>query len=67
MLTNKRGFTMSPTAISEAVRDEIQRFESVHPSIYAIHDLIEEIDNPVVQQQLRDHILSIEGNYFLDF
>ncbi|ESO09980.1 hypothetical protein HELRODRAFT_73239 [Helobdella robusta] len=52
---------MSPTAISVAVRDEIQRFESVHPNIYAIHELIDDINILAIQQQLRDHIISIEG------
>ncbi|ESN93906.1 hypothetical protein HELRODRAFT_180559 [Helobdella robusta] len=40
---------------SVAIRQEIQRFESVHPSIYAIYDLIEAIPDLLVQQQLREH------------
>ena len=46
---------------SLAVRQEIQRFESVHPSIYAIYDLIEAIQDPLIQQQIREHVVCIEG------
>ena len=46
---------------SAAIRQEIQRFESVHPSIYAIYDLIESIPDPVLGQQIRDHVVCIEG------
>lgn len=46
---------------SLAIRQEIQRFESVHPSIYAIYDLIESIPDPMLGQQIRDHVVCIEG------
>ena len=46
---------------SQAIRQEIQRFESVHPSIYAIYDLIESIPDPLLGQQIRDHVVCIEG------
>ena len=46
---------------SMAIRQEIQRFESVHPSIYAIYDLIESIPDPVLGQQIRDHVVCIKG------
>lgn len=46
---------------SLAIRQEIQRFESVHPSIYAIYDLIEAIQDPLIQQQVREHVVCIEG------
>jgi len=49
---------------SMAIRQEIQRFESVHPSIYAIYDLIESIPDPVLGQQIRDHVVCIEGKDF---
>lgn len=45
-----------------AIRQEIQRFESVHPSIYAIYDLIELINDQQIAQQIRDHVVCIEGN-----
>lgn len=44
-----------------AIRQEIQRFESVHPSIYAIYDLIELIPDVQVATQIREHIVNIEG------
>lgn len=46
---------------SEAIRNEIQRFEGVHPSIYAIYDLIELAGDTVVAQRIRDHVVCIEG------
>lgn len=49
---------------SLAIRQEIQRFESVHPSIYAIYDLIELIPDTLVAQQIRDHVVCIEGKTF---
>lgn len=49
---------------SLAIRQEIQRFESVHPSIYAIYDLIDLIPDGVVAQQIRDHVVCIEGKLF---
>lgn len=45
-----------------AIRQEIQRFESVHPSIYAIYDLIELIPDQQIAQQIRDHVVCIEGD-----
>ena len=51
---------------SLAIRQEIQRFESVHPSIYAIYDLIESIPDAILGQQIRDHVVCIEGKlYFI--
>lgn len=48
---------------SLAIRQEIQRFESVHPSIYAIYDLIDllPITDAQIAQQIRDHVVCIEG------
>lgn len=50
---------------SLAIRQEIQRFESVHPSIYAIYDLIDLLPLPDAQiaQQIRDHVVCIEGKF----
>lgn len=48
---------------SLAIRQEIQRFESVHPSIYAIYDLIELIPDAIISQQVREHVMSIEGEF----
>ncbi|KAF7284242.1 hypothetical protein GWI33_022392 [Rhynchophorus ferrugineus] len=46
---------------SLAIRQEIQRFESVHPSIYAIYDLLDMIPDGHKAQQIRDHVVCIEG------
>uniref|UniRef100_A0A1B6K9Y5 Centaurin-gamma-1A n=1 Tax=Graphocephala atropunctata TaxID=36148 RepID=A0A1B6K9Y5_9HEMI len=48
---------------SSAIRQEIQRFESVHPSIYAIYDLIELIPDALIAQQIRDHVVCIEDSF----
>lgn len=48
---------------SAAIRQEIQRFESVHPSIYAIYDIIELIPDPLLAQQIREHVVCIEGAF----
>uniref|UniRef100_A0A915PIM5 Uncharacterized protein n=1 Tax=Setaria digitata TaxID=48799 RepID=A0A915PIM5_9BILA len=42
--------------ISEQIRNEIQRFESVHPCIYTVYDLIELIPDQLLQNQLRDQV-----------
>uniref|UniRef100_A0A1I7VCY0 AGAP1 protein n=2 Tax=Loa loa TaxID=7209 RepID=A0A1I7VCY0_LOALO len=46
--------------ISEQIRNEIQRFESVHPCIYTVYDLIELIPDQLLQNQLRDQVVCIE-------
>lgn len=43
------------------IRKEIQRFESVHPNIYTVYDLVDSIADFNLQQQLREHIVNIEG------
>ncbi|XP_066538680.1 arf-GAP with GTPase, ANK repeat and PH domain-containing protein 3 isoform X2 [Hoplias malabaricus] len=48
---------------SAAIRAEIHRFESVHPNIYAIYDLIERIDDLALQNQIREHVISIEDSF----
>lgn len=48
---------------SLAIRQEIQRFESVHPSIYAIYDLLEVIPDPLLAQQIREHVVCIEDSF----
>jgi hypothetical protein len=56
---------------SMSIRHEIQRFESVHPSIYAIYDLIELIPDQLLSQQIREHVVCIEGktpfSLFIEF
>jgi Arf-GAP/GTPase/ANK repeat/PH domain-containing protein 1/3 len=47
---------------SSFIKSEIERFESVHPSIYSIYELIDEIKDPLnIQPQIRDHVMIIEG------
>ncbi|XP_067928616.1 arf-GAP with GTPase, ANK repeat and PH domain-containing protein 1-like [Watersipora subatra] len=58
-----QGFAQKTSYISNEIRQEIQRFESVHPSIYAIYDLIEGITDPNLQAQIRDHVVSIEDSF----
>ncbi|XP_069815692.1 arf-GAP with GTPase, ANK repeat and PH domain-containing protein 3 isoform X4 [Dendropsophus ebraccatus] len=48
---------------SVAIRAEIQRFESVHPNIYAIYDLIERVDDLALQNQIREHVIAIEDSF----
>ncbi|KAF6085297.1 ArfGAP with GTPase domain, ankyrin repeat and PH domain 3 [Phyllostomus discolor] len=48
---------------SAAIRAEIQRFESVHPNIYAIYDLIERMEDLALQNQIREHVISIEDSF----
>uniref|UniRef100_A0AAX7VJL2 Arf-GAP with GTPase, ANK repeat and PH domain-containing protein 3 n=1 Tax=Astatotilapia calliptera TaxID=8154 RepID=A0AAX7VJL2_ASTCA len=55
-----QGFVLSNSA---AIRAEIHRFESVHPNIYAIYDLIERIDDLALQNQIREHVISIEDSF----
>lgn len=44
-----------------AIRQEIQRFESMHPNIYSIYDLVDLVSDPVLAQQIREHVVCIEG------
>ncbi|XP_070536792.1 arf-GAP with GTPase, ANK repeat and PH domain-containing protein 1-like isoform X4 [Ptychodera flava] len=48
---------------SLAIREEIQRFESVHPHIYAIYDLLEQVEDPIVLNSLREHVVCIEDAF----
>ncbi|VDK24869.1 unnamed protein product [Anisakis simplex] len=56
-----RATANSNAYISEQIRNEIQRFESVHPCIYTVYDLIELIPDQMLQNQLRDQVVCIEG------
>lgn len=60
---NPRGPMQPYLSNSLAIRQEIQRFESVHPSIYAIYDLIDAIPDPLIQQQIREHVVCIEDSF----
>ena len=60
-MANHPNYMSSYMTNSLAIRQEIQRFESVHPSIYAIYDLIELVPDPLLAQQIREHVVCIEG------
>ncbi|CAL8406772.1 unnamed protein product [Arctogadus glacialis] len=49
-------------ANSAAIRTEIQRFESVHPNIYSIYELLERVEEPLLQNQIREHVIAIEAS-----
>ena len=53
----------SNASISQQIRHEIQRFESVHPCIYAVYDLIELIPDGIIQDKLREQIVHIEDSF----
>lgn len=59
-----RQHTQACLNTSLSIRQEIQRFESVHPSIYALYDLVELVPDPLLAQQIRDHVVAIEGRLF---
>ncbi|THD24955.1 Arf-GAP with GTPase ANK repeat and PH domain-containing protein 1 [Fasciola hepatica] len=49
--------------VSHSIRQEIIRFESVHPSIYAIYDLVDAIDDKNISDSLRQLVVSIEDAF----
>lgn len=64
--TTSQSMTFQPCFYSNslAIRHEIHRFESVHPSIYAIYDLLELIggtDGAMIAHRMREHVVCIEG------
>ncbi|XP_061571964.1 arf-GAP with GTPase, ANK repeat and PH domain-containing protein 1 isoform X2 [Cololabis saira] len=48
---------------SAAIRAEIHRFESVHPNIYSIYELLERVEEPLLQNQIREHVIAIEDAF----
>ena len=51
-------------ANSSFIKSEIERFEGVHPSIYSVYELIEDLkDQPNIQAQIRDHVMTIEDSF----
>lgn len=60
-MTNRLGQPYLSSSL--AIRQEIQRFESVHPSIYAIYDIIELVQDPLLAQQIREHVVCIEDSF----
>jgi len=49
---------------STFIKSEIERFESVHPSIYSIYELLDEIrDQKPLSTQIREHVMIIEDSF----
>lgn len=48
-------------ANSNAIRSEVVRFESVHPAIYAIYDLLEQISDSELYFNIKEQVINIEG------
>ncbi|XP_023220868.1 centaurin-gamma-1A-like isoform X1 [Centruroides sculpturatus] len=48
---------------SPAIRREIRRFESVHPSIYAVYDLLELVPDPPLARRIREHVVGVEDSF----
>ena len=49
---------------SSFIKSEIERFESVHPSIYSVYELIDEIKDQLnLQPQIREHVMIIEDSF----
>ncbi|KAF8562611.1 hypothetical protein P879_11441 [Paragonimus westermani] len=57
------GSLSSADEVAHSVRQEIIRFESVHPSIYAIYDLIDAIEDKNISESLRQLVVSIEDAF----
>nr|CAA10736.1 centaurin gamma 1A [Caenorhabditis elegans] len=53
------------TLHSEQIRSEIQRFESVHPCIYQIYDLLNLLPDGchAISEQIREQIVSVEDAF----
>ncbi|EYC41058.1 hypothetical protein Y032_0584g311 [Ancylostoma ceylanicum] len=61
------GFPGTNTLHSEQCRAEIQRFESVHPCIYQIYDMLECLPLPPeyahMRDEIRDQVVCIEDAF----
>ena len=53
--------------VSAQIRNEIRRFESVHPCIFTIYDLLDCIEDGLVKERIRDQVSNIEGMLALKF
>ncbi|CBY20132.1 unnamed protein product [Oikopleura dioica] len=51
------------TSTSAAIQSEICRFESVHPNIYAVYELLQCVSDPTLQNQIREHVINIEDSF----
>lgn len=48
-------------ANSAAIRADIQRFQWVHHNVYSTCELLGCVEEPVLQNQIREHVIAIEG------
>lgn len=48
---------------SNDIKQEIARFESVHPAIYAMYDLIESLADRRQAEMFRRQVASVEGKF----
>lgn len=46
---------------SHAIRQELQRYESVHPNIYVIYDHLQLLPDPFLAQDIWKHVVFLEG------
>lgn len=60
---NVSSIVVANERISEQIRAEIQRFESVHPCIYVLYELIDIVDDLSLQEQLREQVISVEDAF----
>lgn len=49
--------------VSFLIRHEINRFECVHPLIYAAYDVLDNLPNPIVSEKIRNHLIAIEDSF----
>ena len=54
---------------AQSIRNEVLRFESVHPNIYAIYEILDHLDDSDVSEAIKDtikeYVVSIEGFIYL--
>ncbi|CAH8631333.1 unnamed protein product [Dicrocoelium dendriticum] len=49
--------------VSFLIRHEINRFECVHPLIYAAYDVLDKVHDPVISEKIRNHLIAIEDSF----
>ena len=49
----------------QAIREEINRFENVHPRIYAVYDILDALPPEMCHlgDQMRQHVAAIEDSF----
>jgi hypothetical protein len=49
--------------VQRQILTEIQRFESVHPCIYRVYDLLEKLDDDQLANHIRQQVIAIEDAF----